>query len=213
MANELKKKYGLLTAICMVVGIVVGSGVFFKAESILNHTGGDLKLGILAWIIGGAIMIVCAYAFAIMATKYEKVNGVVDYADAMIGDKYGYIIGWFLSTIYYPTLTMALAWLSARYTLVLIFGSEADITGGLCFVLTAVYLIGSFALNSLSPVISGKFQVSTTFVKLIPLGLMAVVGTIYGLTKGYTVENFTTVVTEIPTSTAIFKDVCATCFA
>ena len=213
MANELKKKYGLLTAICMVVGIVVGSGVFFKAESILNHTGGDLKLGILAWIIGGAIMIVCAYAFAIMATKYEKVNGVVDYADAMIGEKYGYIIGWFLSTIYYPTLTMALAWLSARYTLVLIFGAEADITGGLCFVLTAVYLIGSFALNSLSPVISGKFQVSTTFVKLVPLGLMAVVGTIYGLTKGYTVENFTTVVNEIPTSTAIFKAVCATCFA
>lgn len=210
---ELKKKYGLLTAICMVVGIVVGSGVFFKAESILNHTGGDLKLGILAWIIGGIIMIVCAYAFAIMATKYEKVNGVVDYADAMIGEKYGYIIGWFLSTIYYPTLTMALAWLSARYTLVLIFGSEADITGGLCFVLTALYLIGSFALNSLSPILSGKFQVSTTFIKLVPLLLMAVAGTIYGLTKGYTVENFTTVVNEIPTSTAMFKAVCATCFA
>ncbi len=213
MATELKKKYGLLTAICMVVGIVVGSGVFFKAEAILNHTGGDLKLGILAWIIGGAIMIVCAYAFAIMATKYEKVNGVVDYADAMIGEKYGYVIGWFLSTIYYPTLTMALAWLSARYTLVVIYGSEADITGGLCFALTAFYLIGSFALNSLSPILSGKFQVSTTFIKLVPLVLMAIVGTIYGLTKGHTIENFTTVVNEIPTSTAIFKAVCATCFA
>ena len=213
MATELKKKYGLLTAICMVVGIVVGSGVFFKAEAILNHTGGDLKLGILAWIIGGAIMIVCAYAFAIMATKYEKVNGVVDYADAMIGEKYGYIIGWFLSTIYYPTLTMALAWLSARYTLVVIYGAEADITGGLCFALTAFYLIGSFALNSLSPILSGKFQVSTTFIKLVPLVLMAIVGTIYGITKGHTYENFTTVVNEIPTSTAIFKAVCATCFA
>ena len=32
MDNELHKKYGLMTAICMVVGIVVGSGVFFKAE-------------------------------------------------------------------------------------------------------------------------------------------------------------------------------------
>ena len=31
--SELKKKYGLVTAICMVVGIVVGSGVFFKAEA------------------------------------------------------------------------------------------------------------------------------------------------------------------------------------
>ena len=210
---ELKKKYGLLTAICMVIGIVVGSGVFFKAEAILNHTGGDLKLGILAWVIGGVIMIICAYTFSLMATKFEKVNGVVDYAEAALGEKYGYIVGWFMTTIYYPTLTMALAWLSARYTLVVFLGDKADITGGLCFVLTAVYLVGSYALNALSPVISGKFQVSTTFVKLVPLLLMAVVGTIFGLTKGFTVENFTTVVNDIPTSDAIFKAVCATVFA
>lgn len=213
MSNELKKKYGLLTAICMVVGIVVGSGVFFKAEAILNHTGGNLKLGILAWVIGGFIMIVCAYAFSVMATKYEKVNGVVDYAEAAVGERYGYIIGWFMTTIYYPTLTMALAWLSARYTLVVIFGAEADISGGLCFVLAGFYLIGSFAINTLSPIISGKFQVSTTFIKLVPLLLMGIVGTIYGVTKGHTVQNFTTVVSEISPSTAIFKAVCATAFA
>lgn len=210
---ELKKKYGLLTAICMVIGIVVGSGVFFKAEAILNHTGGNLKLGILAWVIGGIIMIICAYAFSLMATKFEKVNGVVDYAEAAVGEKYAYLVGWFLTTIYYPTLTMALAWLSARYTLVVFFGDNADITGGLCFVLTAVYLIGSYALNVLSPIISGKFQVSTTFVKLVPLLLMAVAGTVYGLTKGYTIENFTTVVNEIPASNALFKAVCASVFA
>ena len=35
MKNELKPKYGLLTAIAMVVGIVIGSGVFFKAEKVL----------------------------------------------------------------------------------------------------------------------------------------------------------------------------------
>ncbi len=213
MASSLKKKYGLLTAICMVVGIVVGSGVFFKAEAILNHTGGDLKLGILAWIIGGIIMIVCAYAFSVMATKYEKVNGVVDYAEAAIGEKYGYIVGWFISTIYYPTLTMALAWLSARYTLVVFLGADADVSGGLCLTLSAFYLVGAFVLNALSPILSGKFQVSATFIKLIPLILMAIVGTIFGFTKGYTVENFTTVVTEVPTSDAIFKAVSATVFA
>lgn len=215
MANELKKKYGLLTAICMVVGIVVGSGVFFKAEAILNKTGGNLKIGILAWIIGGVIMIISAYTFSILATKYEKVNGVVDYAEATIGEKYGYIIGWFLSTIYYPTLTMALAWLSARYTLVVFQGDNADPTSGMCFVLTGFYLIGSFALNTLSPILSGKFQVSTTFIKLIPLLLMGVVGTIYGITNdnGVLVENFTTVVNEVPVSEAIFAAVCATVFA
>ena len=40
------KKYGLPTAICMVVGIVIGSGVFFKAEKVLQATGGNMPLGI-----------------------------------------------------------------------------------------------------------------------------------------------------------------------
>ena len=34
--NKLKERYGLFTAICMVVGIVIGSGVFFKAQNILQ---------------------------------------------------------------------------------------------------------------------------------------------------------------------------------
>jgi len=119
MENGLQKKYGLLTAIAMVIGIVMGSGVFFKAEKVLTATGGDLPQGILAWMLGGIIMIVCAYVFATMATRYEKVNGVVDYAEATLGVKYAYFIGWFMAAIYYPTLTSVLAWVSARYTCVL----------------------------------------------------------------------------------------------
>ena len=111
MANKLEKKYGLLTAICMVVGIVVGSGVFFKAQTILEKTGGDMPLGILAWVIGGVIMIFCILGFSVMAQKYEKVNGAVDYAEAACGEKYAYMLGWFMSTIYYPSMTSVLAWL------------------------------------------------------------------------------------------------------
>ena len=102
MENKMEKRYGLITAIALVVGIVIGSGVFFKAEKILNATGGNLPLGILAWVIGGMIMVSCAYTFAVMATKYEKVNGVVDYAEAAAGKKYGYYVGWFLAVLYYP---------------------------------------------------------------------------------------------------------------
>lgn len=53
MEHKLSRKYGLFTAIAMVVGIVIGSGVFFKAQTILEKTGGDVKLGILAWLLGG----------------------------------------------------------------------------------------------------------------------------------------------------------------
>ena len=52
----------------MVVGIVIGSGVFFKAETVLNKTGGNMPLGIWPGASGGAIMIICSYVFATMAT-------------------------------------------------------------------------------------------------------------------------------------------------
>lgn len=85
MNNELQKKYGLPTTTALVVGIVIGSGVFFKAEKILTATGGSLPLGILAWAIGGLIMIVCAYMFSILAGRYAHVSGLVDYAEALVG--------------------------------------------------------------------------------------------------------------------------------
>ena len=210
MESELKKKYGLPTAIAMVVGIVIGSGVFFKAEAILKTTGGDMGMGVLAWIIGGLIMIFCSSAFAIMATKYEYVNGIVDYADVTVGNKYGYYVGWFMATIYTPTLTGVLAWVSARYLCVLI---GWDIVGPECLTIAFFFLVANFALNSLSPKLGGKFQVTTTVIKLIPLILMAIVGTIVGLATGMTVQNLTSAAVTAVSGNPLFAAIVATAFA
>lgn len=215
--NDLQKRYGIATAICMVVGIVIGSGVFFKAQNILKLTEGNMPLGILAWLIGGAIMIICAYCFSILATKYNKVNGIVDYAEATCGKKYAYTIGWYMATIYTPCITSVLAWVSARYTLV--FFGLPDPTTGLCMTLSALYLILSYSLNSISPIIAGKVQISTTILKLIPIVLMAFVGTIYGLivspsgvnTSSILLMNFATAGNG--KLSALFGAVVATAFA
>lgn len=189
MENQLPKRYGLFTAICMVVGIVIGSGVFFKAQDILRYTNGNMLIGILAWLIGGAVMIVCALNFAALAQRHEKVNGIVDYAEATLGDRFAYFLAWFLSTLYYPAMTAVLAWVSARYTLVL-FG-HTDSTGGLCLSLAGLYLCLSYALNVLSPALTGRLQVSATAIKLVPLVTLALVGTAVGLLNGNTVQAFT----------------------
>lgn len=210
MESGLKKKYGLITAIAMVIGIVIGSGVFFKAERVLNATGGDLPLGILAWLIGGMIMVICAYVFATMATKYQYVSGVVDYAEVAVGKKYAYYMGWFLTTMYYPAIASVLAWASARYTCVLL---GWPIAGGECMVIACFYMVAVYTMNMLSPVLTGYFQVSTTVIKLIPLLLMAVVGTIVGLSNGTTIANFTTVVQEGTVESPLFTAVVATAFA
>lgn len=211
MENGLEKKYGLPTAICMVVGIVIGSGVFFKAEAVLVNTGGNMPLGILAWLIVGFIMIVCSYVFATMATRYEKVNGLVDYAEATIGDRYAYNIGWFMATIYTPALTSVLSWVSARYFSVLM---GWDITGGSCLALACFFLCVDYALNALSPRIAGKFQISTTVIKMIPLLLMAVVGAIVGLSNGQMAQNFATASTStVSAGVGLMKSTVAVAFA
>ena len=226
--DKLQKRYGLLTAICMVVGIVIGSGVFFKAQTILQKTGGNMPLGILAWIIGGVIMLTCLLAFSVMAQKFEKVNGIVDYAEACVGSKYAYYVGWFLTIIYYPCLTSVLSWLSARYTLVFITSIAPDfpllglgaaagaetVLGPECMSLAMFYMCCVYAVNALSPKLAGKLQVSATIIKLIPLFLMAVVGIIVGLANGTLANNFNTLADVGTTSTnPLFASVCATAFA
>lgn len=228
--DKLQKRYGLLTAICMVVGIVIGSGVFFKAQTILQKTGGNMPLGILAWIIGGVIMLTCLLAFSVMAQKFEKVNGIVDYAEACVSSRYAYYIGWFLSIIYYPCLTSVLAWLSARYTLVFItsvapnfpllgLGAAAGaetILGPECMSLAMFYLCCAYAVNALSPKLAGKLQVSTTIIKLIPLFLMAIAGIVVGIANGTLANNFKTLAdvgAANATGSPLLASVCATAFA
>lgn len=183
--ENLQKKYGFWTATAMVVGIVIGSGVFFKADDVLVAAGGSLPKALLAWLIGGAIMVVTAFVFAQIAVRVEKVNGVVDYFESAYGEKAGYLVAWFMTFIYYPTLVSVLAWVSANYTIGLL-GLEQGV-----WLLASIYLVGFFLLNVLSPVLAGKWQVSATLIKLIPLALIAVVGTAAGLISGQTLDSFT----------------------
>lgn len=209
MKNKLTKKYGLFTAVSMVVGIVIGSGVFFKAQDILNYTGGNTKQGIAAWLTGGAVMMICAYVFSCMAAKYEKVNGLVDYAETACSKRYAYMTGWFIATIYYPAMTSVLAWVSARFTCIL-FGISNPAGGTECLVLAWFYLAASFTINIIAPKIAGKIQVSTTVIKLIPLVLVAILGTIIGMTNNLP-DGLTAVYTDQKGS--VFAAVVAAAFA
>ena len=209
--QKLEKRYGLPTAICMVVGTVIGSGVFFKAQTVLEKTGGNMTLGILSWIITGVLMIVCSAMFAVMATKYEKVSGVVDYAEAACGSGYAYYLAWFMVNIYYPAMTGVLAWVSARYFGEILGWGAADPE---VMTIAALFLVGNYALNAFSPKLAGKFQVSATVVKMIPIVLMAIVGVVVGSVKGTLPENFATVVDPaLGGMGGLFGGIVATVFA
>lgn len=207
--NKLKKRFGLFTAIAMFVGIVIGSGAFFKAQDVLSYTSGNMWQGILAWVLSGIVMIFTSTTLGTLATKYEKSSGIVDYAEATCGKTYAYYVGWFMAVIYCPTMSSFLAIASSRFICSLV---GYSMNGAETMAIAGLLLVIAVILNYLSPKLAGIFQVSTTIIKLIPLVIMGVVGTIFGLVKGITIENFSTTISTL-SSPSLFKAVVATSFA
>ena len=173
--NKVKKQYGLWTGIAMVIGIVIGSGVFLKAGGVLALSGGDLKISVLAWFIGGIIMVASGFCFAIFATKITKYNGVVDYVEKSTNKKVGYFLAWLMTTFYYPIVASIVALFAGSYFFKLI-GANVGLTDWPNFVFALVILILIVVLNYLSPMLSSKLQISATVIKLIPIAVIAIVG-------------------------------------
>lgn len=215
--SKMDKRYGLPTAIAMVIGIVIGSGVFIKGGKVLSLAGGNMWTAILVVGIVGVICIICSLVFAELGSKYEKVNGVVDYAEVALGSKYAYYVGWFMTTIYYPSLAAILSFFAAVFTCPL-FGVQAlDFSTGAIAIeavgLGAAYLMIGYGINAISPKLAGKLQVSMTVIKLIPILLMGIVGTIVGLVNGTTMEVLNTVTEATASGGGVFAGVVAFAFA
>ncbi len=213
MEKGLEKKYGLATAIAMVVGVVIGSGVFFKADDVLKLTSGNLVVALLAWGLGAFSMIFGSLVFAEFAQRIEKSNGIVDYSEMAYGKKFGYLVGWFKGVLYYAPLSAILSWVAALYTMILL-GSDNPTNSTMTWVFAGIFMICTYLINYFSPVLAGKIQVSATVIKLIPLSLVAIVGTVTGIINGVTVSNFSAAFDSMGTAGGTLANaVVATAFA
>lgn len=211
--ERLQKKYGLLTAIAMVVGVVIGSGVFFKADDVLTITDGNLIVALAAWVIGAFAMIFGALVFAEFAGRIEKSNGLVDYFEEAYGKLAGYLVGWFNGVLYFSPLSAILAWVSSLYTMILL-GSDDPTNSPATWGVAVTFLLAMYVMNTLAPKLAGRFQVATTFIKLIPLILVAVFGLFSGIINGVTMENFSHAAGALRSQSGTFAAaVVATAFA
>ncbi|ONI39561.1 amino acid permease [Candidatus Epulonipiscium fishelsonii] len=171
-----KTEYGLSTAIAMIVGVVIGSGIFFKSDNILVATDGSIALGVLVFILAAISIIFGGLTMSELASRYNKPGGIISYAEHS-NKSIGCALGWFHTLIYYPTLVAIVSWVAGIYIFIL-FGIESTLlyqclVGLICFT-------GIFVLNILSTRLGGYFQNASTIVKLVPLISIAILGLIYG---------------------------------
>lgn len=169
----LKKNFGVATAMSIVVGCVIGAGVFFKPYAIYQATGGAPGMGILAWIVGGVASIVAALTFAEIAVLIPRTGGMVAYLGEVYNEKVGFLAGWMQIVIFYPAFL-------AGYGVKV--GSELGVYLGKQYslpVAMAVIII-LVVLNTLGSKTAGGIQVVSTVCKLIPLFLLMIFGFILG---------------------------------
>ncbi len=150
----------------MIVGICIGSGIFFKVDDILSFTGGNVLLGTMIFIIGALAIIFGSISLTSLSVRTTNSGGMVGYFEAFFSNKMASAFGWFQTFLYYPTIAVVVSWAAGIYTCML-FG--LDNTLNMQMLLGLGYLLLFYAINILSVKAGGYFQVLSTVTKLIPL--------------------------------------------
>ena len=168
-APTLKRALGLPMGLVIVVGNVIGSGIFLKPGAIAAEAG-QFGLIISVWLFGGVLCVLGALCFAELATMLPRAGGLYVYLREAYGQPVAFLFGWMefllsrpaslgaLSAAFIGSLTLALDWRTSQLT-------------ELVLVLT---LIGGVAWVNIAGVIwGGRVQMVTTLIKGTSLGLMA----------------------------------------
>lgn len=172
MENK-REHYGLLTATTMIIGIVIGSGIFFKSDDVLNYTGGSIGLGVLVLCIGAFSIIFGSLTLTELSMRTKTSGGFVGYYEEFISKRIASGFGWFQTFVYYPTLNAVISWVSAIYLCSLL---NLTLTLEMQIVMGVVILGIIYIINIVSVKLGGHFQNLSTIIKLIPLIGVAVIG-------------------------------------
>lgn len=179
--KTLKKEIGLLEAITVVIGVVIGSGIFFKASSVFKSAGTP-TLGILAWVAGGLITMASALTVAEIATAIPKTGGMFAYLKELYGEKWAFLFGWMQTLIYVPGVAAALS---------IVFVTQAtyfipSMTGTQQKLLAIFMLFFIMGINVLSTKLGSKVQLVATIGKLVPIFVIIVFGLLKGTASSFT---------------------------
>ncbi|PIH00658.1 APC family permease [Clostridium combesii] len=176
--ENLQKNLGLFDAIAIVIGMVIGSGIFFKPAIVFKNAGSPM-LGILAWLAGGVITIASGLTVAEIAAAIPKTGGIFVYIKELYGEKFAFLLGWVQSIVYIPGSAAALSIiLSIQIT------SFIPLTVIEQKVLAIAFIIFIMILNIISTKLVSKMQGVISIAKLIPIIAIIALGFIKGTAKG-----------------------------
>jgi APA family basic amino acid/polyamine antiporter len=179
MNSELKRSLRVFDGLAMVVGIMVGSGIF-RTPGLVARELGRPGLTFVAWLLGGVLAFLGALSFAELATRHPQAGGKYVYAREAFGPRAGFVIGWVEGLVTYSAAIAAFGVVSGEFI---------GRLGGLSQALSrwvGVATVAIFVAINLVGVASGRWvQNVVTAAKVLALGGVVVIAFIAGDGAGW----------------------------
>ena len=183
--NSLQKKIGFWSATSIVIGSIIGSGIFMKPATMAAQLGSPIWLT-LVWIIAGLFSLFGALIYSELGAMIPETGGVYAYFRRMFGDFVAFLYGWAAFAVINTAAVAAISFVCAQYANYFLHlprfdtATEKDFVWHIPFIgdlyplqnfgvksLAVVIVIGLSALNYRSVKAGSSFQLISTIIKIV----------------------------------------------
>lgn len=164
-----KRRIGLVIATALVLGNMIGSGVFLLPASLAPYGGYSL----IGWLISACGALLLAGVFYRLAKRAPRAGGPYAYSREAFGDCIGFLVAW----MYWVALVggnAAIAVAFASYLSVFFPALATHPLFGALAALAAIWLLATVNIAGIRS--AGAVQVVTTILKVLPLLALALFG-------------------------------------
>lgn len=113
MGRDLERVLGSANLVWVVVGLVIGSGIFIVPATVLRQTGGGLALAMIVWILAGVVSVMGALTYGELAAMDPAAGGLYVYIRDAFGSFLAFLYGW---AMFFVMATGAVATLAVAFT-------------------------------------------------------------------------------------------------
>ncbi len=113
--ERLPRKIGMVSAVAVLVGSTIGSGIF-RSPAVIASDLDRLGPFVLAWVLGGLVALAGALTFAELGGMFPRTGGIYVYIREAFGKLPAFLFGWAELLILRPAAYGAIAVTSAEYT-------------------------------------------------------------------------------------------------